>query len=31
MKKITANDLTFLTATNGQGPKFLFITGTAGF
>ena len=30
MKKITANGLTFLTATNGQGPKFLFITGTAG-
>ena len=30
MKKITANDLTFLTATNGQGPKLLFITGTAG-
>ena len=30
MKKINANGLTFLTATNGQGPRFLFITGTAG-
>ena len=30
MKKINANGLTFLTATKGQGPRFLFITGTAG-
>ena len=30
MKKINANGLTFLTATKGQGLRFLFITGTAG-
>ena len=30
MKKITANGLTFITDSSGQGPKFLFITGTGG-
>ena len=30
MKRINANGLTFLTDTSGNGPKLLFITGTAG-